>query len=132
VNTLWHALADGVIGIHYAYIAYMVAGGFIAWRWPRTIWVHGLAVIWAVLIVTTKVPCPLTAAQNHFRELAGEHPLSTSFINTYVRGTLYPAGQQTLSQIAVGAVVLASWIGYRYLRRPSAASAQLPVARGVG
>lgn len=117
MDAVWRGLADGVVGIHYAYMAYLIVGGFIAWRWPKTIAVHAVAVVWAILIVTTKVPCPLTALQNQFRERAGEHPLSGSFINIYIRGTFYPAGQQTLAQAATAAVVMASWIGYRYLRR---------------
>jgi hypothetical protein len=114
---VWRVLADGIAGIHYAYIAYMIVGGFIAWRWPKTIVAHVLAVVWAVLIVTTKVPCPLTALQNNFRERAGDKPLSDSFINVYIRGTFYPEGQQTLSRVAVGVVILGSWAGYYYLRR---------------
>ena len=106
-----------MVGIHYAYMAYMIVGGFIAWRWPKTIVVHVLAVVWAVLIVTTKIPCPITALQNNFRERAGDGPLSDSFINVYIRGTFYPESQQTLSRVAVGVVILASWVGYYYLRR---------------
>ncbi|PZS34482.1 MAG: DUF2784 domain-containing protein [Pseudonocardiales bacterium] len=114
---MWRALADGMVGIHYAYIAYMIVGGFIAWRWRKTIVVHVVAVVWAVLIVTTKVPCPVTALQNNFRQRAGDAPLSDSFINVYIRGTFYPEGQQTLSRIVVGGLILLSWVGYYYLRR---------------
>jgi hypothetical protein len=117
VDSIWRALADAVVGVHYAYVAYMVGGGFLAWRWRRTIWLHVAAVIWAVLIVATKVPCPLTALQNHFRENAGLPPLSSSFINVYIRGTFYPADQQTLARAVVAVVVLASWFGYIRLRR---------------
>jgi hypothetical protein len=112
VNSLWRALADAVVGVHYAYMAYLVVGGFAAWRWRKTIWLHVAAVIWAALIVTTKVPCPLTALQNHFREDAGLRPLTSSFINLYIRGTFYPDDQQTLAQIVLGVIVIVSWIGF--------------------
>jgi len=117
VDTLWRGLADAVVGVHYAYIAYMLAGGFIAWRWRKTIWAHGVAVVWAVLIVTTKVPCPLTALQNRFRENAGQRPLSASFIDTYMRGTFYPDSEQTLARALAAAVIIASWIGFARLQR---------------
>jgi hypothetical protein len=117
MNTLWRGLADGVVAVHYAYVAYLVVGGFIAWRWPRTIWLHVVAVGWAVAIVATKVPCPLTALQNHFRESAGLRPLSDSFINLYVRGTFYPADQQTTARVVLGAVVLGAWIGFVRIQR---------------
>jgi hypothetical protein len=123
VDTLWRGLAGIVVGVHYAYMGYLLVGGFLAWRLPRTIWVHAVATVWAVLIVTTKVPCPLTALQNRLRENAGERALPTSFIDTYVRGTLYPSGHQTLAQAVTAAVVIASWVGFvrrqrRHQRRP--------------
>lgn len=117
VHTLWLGLADAVVAVHYAYMAYLVVGGFIAWQWRWTIWTHALAVIWAIAIVVTKVPCPLTALQNHFRENAGQRPLSDSFINLYIRGTFYPADQQTIARLAIAAVVLISWIGFVRVQR---------------
>jgi hypothetical protein len=117
VDTLWRRLADGVAGVHYAYMAYLLVGGFIAWRWPKTIWVHGVAALWAILIVTTKVPCPLTALQNHVRESGGQRPLSNSFINLYIRGTFYPADKQTVAQAATAVVVIASWVRFSRLQR---------------
>lgn len=112
MNAMWRILADAVVGVHYGYVGYMVAGGFLAWRWPKTIWVHVVAVVWAVLIVTVKFPCPLTAAQNHFRESAGQRALGSSFINTYIRGTFYPENHQSLAQGAAAIVIIASWVGY--------------------
>jgi hypothetical protein len=112
----YRLLADGVAGIHYAYLAYLIGGGFLAWRWPRTIVLHGLAAGWGALIVTTKVPCPLTAAQNELRNLGGEPRLAESFINSYVRGTFYPAAHETVARAIVVAVVLVSWVGYAQVR----------------
>ena len=117
MDTLWRILADGVAGMHYAYMAFMVGGGFLAWRWPKVIWAHVVAVVWAALIVTTHVACPLTALQNQLRETAGQQPLSDSFINLYIRGTFYPAGQQPIAQAAIALVILTSWIGFVRLRR---------------
>ena len=131
MDTLWRALVYAVIGVHYAYMAYLVVGGFLAWRWPRTIWAHVAAVVWAALIVTTKVPCPLTAAQNHFRENAGQRPLGDSFINTYMRGTFYPADSQALAQAILAVVVVASWVWFVRLqrRRQQPATPQRVVSR---
>lgn len=117
MHTLSRVLADAVVAVHYAFMAYLVVGGFIAWKWRWTIWTHALAVAWAIAIIATKVPCPLTALQNHFRESAGQRPLSDSFINLYIRGTFYPADQQTIARITLGVVVLGSWIGFVILGR---------------
>jgi hypothetical protein len=108
----YRLLADGVAGVHYAYLAYLLVGGFVAWRWPRTIVLHAIAAVWAVLIIATPVPCPLTAAQNALRERGGLPPLHESFINTYIRGTFYPAAHETDTRVVVAGVVAVSWIGF--------------------
>ena len=36
-----------VLALHFAYVAYVVVGGFLAWRWPRAIWPHLVACAWA-------------------------------------------------------------------------------------
>jgi hypothetical protein len=107
----WNWLARGVVGLHFAYLAYVAAGGLLAWRWPKTIKLHVTAVAWAVLIIVTRVQCPLTSVQDYLRERSGEHPLAGGFIDVYVRGTLFPAGGQARAQAALGALVLASWTG---------------------
>jgi len=108
----YRLLADAVAGLHYAYLAYLLVGGFVAWRWPRTIALHIFAAVWAVLVIATPVPCPLTAAQNALRERGGQPPLRDSFINTYIRGTFYPAAHETETRVVVAGVVVASWIGF--------------------
>jgi hypothetical protein len=107
----YRLLADAFAGVHYAYLAYLLVGGFVAWRWPRTIALHIFAAVWAVLIIAAPVPCPLTAAQNALRERGGQPPLRDSFINTYIRGTFYPAAHETETRVVVAGVVAASWIG---------------------
>ena len=110
MNVVWRALADVVVGLHYAFLLYLVVGGFLAARWPRTVWLHLAAAVWGTLIVTTRVPCPLTAAQNFLREQGGLRALHGGFISGYVKGTIYPARFETLTQAAVATVVVASWV----------------------
>ena len=33
-------IADTVMAVHFAFLAYVVCGGFLAWRWPRMFWPH--------------------------------------------------------------------------------------------
>jgi uncharacterized protein DUF2784 len=105
----WLALA--VVGLHFAYLAYLLFGGFLAWRWPRSWFVHLLAASWATLVITTAVPCPLTAVQNWLRERGGQPPVTGGFIARYVRGVFYPADHETAAQVAVGLLVAVSWTG---------------------
>lgn len=117
---LWRWGADTVVLVHYGFLAYLIVGGFLAWRWRRTIWLHLMAATWAVLIVVAHLECPLTALQNALRSRAGQARVSGGFIDTYVRGTFFPAHERYLAQAVVGVIVLASWVGYAYALRRGA------------
>jgi hypothetical protein len=120
VDGFFRVLADAVVPVHYGFLLDLISGGFLAWRWPRTIGLHLLAAVWATLIVTTGMPCPLTALQDELREAGGEGPLhGGGFISRYVRGTFYPTDQRTVAQALVALVVLASWGGLIARHRPS-------------
>ena len=76
-----------------------------------------LAAAWAVVVVAAQWPCPLTAAQNALRERAGQVPLSDTFINSYIRGTFYPATRETEVHALVAGLVATSWLGFVLRRR---------------
>ena len=105
----WLALA--VIGLHFGYLAYLVAGGYLAWRWPRTVALHLLAVTWGVLIIGTKAPCPLTWLQNTLRTRGGQEELSTSFVDTYVRSVFFPADHEITARALLALLIAVSWLG---------------------
>ena len=116
-------LAVLVIGLHFAYMIYLIIGGFLAWRWPRTIALHLVAAGWAAASITFHLNCPLTWLQNQFRDLGGEPPLKTNFIDTYVRGVFYPTHYTTATQVLIGFIVFSSWGGYLVLRHQRATRA---------
>ena len=38
---MWHRVAgDAVLVVHLLFLGFMVGGVFLAWRWPRVIWVQ--------------------------------------------------------------------------------------------
>ena len=112
MTVAWRVLADVVVGVHYAFLLYLLVGGFLAQRRPGTIWLHLAAAVWGTLIVTTRVPCPLTAAQDLFRRRGGLAPLHGGFIGTYVKGVLYPARWETATQVVVALLVAGSWVAF--------------------
>ncbi len=117
----WDWLVQAILVLHFGYLVYVVLGGFVAWRWPRTIYVHVATALWGILIVLEWVDCPLTWAEGWAREKAGEAPLTEGFIDRYIDGVIYP--QQYLNEVraAVALVILISWIGaYRMARRRKA------------
>ena len=105
-----------VLALHFSYVAYVVLGGFLAWRWPKAIWPHLMACAWALLIVAGVVNCPLTAAEAWARDLAGQAPLTVGFVDRYLENVIYPGPYVAVAQAAVAVVVAISWIG-AYRRR---------------
>jgi hypothetical protein len=99
------------VAVHFAFVGYLVIGGFLAWRWPRTIALHVPVVLWGVGSIAFGFPCPLTDLERWARAGAGMRPLSPDgFIAHYITGVLYPAGFAVEVQVLVFTAVLASWI----------------------
>jgi hypothetical protein len=116
------------VAAHFAFVGYGVIGGFLALRWPRTIWLHVPVVIWCVAIEIVDFVCPLTALERWARAGAGMAPLpSDGFIDHYVTGVFYPAAAENLVLGLVLLLVLASWVLFarKLIRRRST----VPAAR---
>jgi hypothetical protein len=118
----YRLLAILVLALHFGYLAYLVLGGFLAWRWPRTIWLHVATAAWGVTIVAADllaggITCPLTYAEDWARRRAGDGPLTTGFIDRYLEGVVYPERYAAVAQALAAAAVLVSWIGYAGRRR---------------
>ncbi|HEY1488296.1 MAG TPA: DUF2784 domain-containing protein, partial [Micromonosporaceae bacterium] len=110
-------LADAIVGVHFAFLGYVIVGGFLALRWRRTIWTHLIACAWAVAIVTAPgLLCPLTIAQNWAMHRAGEPQFTGGFIDRYVENVIYPARYTPIVQALVALIVIASWV-LAYRRR---------------
>ncbi|MEB3981619.1 DUF2784 domain-containing protein [Mycobacterium sp. 663a-19] len=113
---MYQSVVGLVVALHFAFICYVVAGGFLALRWPRTIWLHVAAVIWGAAIATKSVDCPLTWVERWARARAGMPPLPPDgFIAHYINGVIYPAGWVVGVQLVSFVVVVLSWA--LYLRR---------------
>ncbi len=107
----YRVLVVTVLAAHFAYLGYLLVGGFLAWRWTWTIWPHLAAAAWGLASVTLSLPCPLTWLEDWARQRAGEPPLTKGFIDRYVTGVLYPARYEALVRVLVAVVVLVSWAG---------------------
>ena len=114
----YRTLVTVVLAVHFGFVAYVLFGGFLAWRWPRAFWPHLLAAAWGLAVVTLPLHCPLTYAENWARRRAGEAAVTRGFIDRYIEGVLYPARYTHVFQVVVGLVVVGSWLGaYRWHRR---------------
>lgn len=105
------------MALHGAVLVFLVVGGFIAWRWPRVIWLHLAMATWGFSTVVFRLNCPLTYVEDWARHRAGEQGLAAGFIDQYLTGVIYPERLTGLVQALVAAVVLASWVGLAVRRR---------------
>ena len=112
-------LADAVLVLHFAFIAFVVLGGLLVLRWPRLAWLHLPAAAWGAGIAFIGGICPLTPLENRLRMLGGESAYGGGFIEQYLTALIYPAGLTRGVQAALGAlvVVVNLWVYLRLLRR---------------
>lgn len=111
------ALADATMAVHFAFLAYVVAGGFLAWWRPWLIWPHLAAATWGFATVILGLECPLTYVEDRARRAAGQQGLTRGFIDTYLTGVVYPERHTALLQVLAGTLVLVSWAGFALRRR---------------
>ena len=123
----YRVLADATMLLHFAFLVWVVAGGFVAWRWPRAIRWHLLAGAWGLAIVVFGFNCPLTWVEDRAREAAGEAGLSRGFIDTYLTGVIYPERYLVQAQALVAVAVAISWAGFVLRRRSAALSHPAPL-----
>lgn len=113
---MYETVVVSTVVMHFAFIAYVLAGGFLALRWRRTMWLHVPAVIWGIGIAAKRVDCPLTWVERWARTKAAMTPLSPDgFVAHYITGVIYPAGWVAAAQLVMFAIVAASWTLYLWL-----------------
>jgi hypothetical protein len=100
-------LADLVVGVHALFVAFVVAGGLLALRWPWMAGLHVPAAVWGALIEFRGWICPLTPLEIFLRRSAGEAGYQGGFIEHYLLPVLYPAGLTRGVQLALGTAVIA-------------------------
>ena len=103
---LYSVLADIVLVLHFAFVAFVVFGGLLALRWPRLVWIHVPALAWGVLIEYAGIICPFTPLENSFRQHAGQAGYGGGFIDHYITATIYPAGLTRATQILLGTALV--------------------------
>ncbi len=106
---IYRLLADAVLVIHFAFIAFAVIGAsLLLWRRaPRwVVFIHLACAAWASYVMFSGRICPLTPLENYLRKLGGEAGYSGGFIERYLLSIIYPAGITREFQTALGIGVL--------------------------
>jgi len=100
-----------VVALHLLFVAFLLAGGFLAWRWPAAAVVHVLALVVSTVIYLGGYDCPLTNLEKHLRTRAGEVVYPDGFIAHYLvrpvrGGGMTPALGLGLVVLVVGAALV--------------------------
>ena len=104
---MYRILADLVVGLHFVFVVFVVAGGLLVLRWPKVAFVHLPAAVWGAAIEFGGWICPLTPLENSLRRQAGEAGYSTGFVEHYMLPLLYPSALTRELQLLLGFLVIA-------------------------
>lgn len=123
-------VADVILIIHVAFIAYVVfgllaiyVGCFFKWSWIRNFWfriTHLMAIGIVVLQSWAGMICPLTIWEISLRKEAGDAAYSGSFIQHWLQSILYYSAPEwvfVVSYTAFGCLALAGWFIVKPIRR---------------
>ena len=116
-------LANALLVVHFAYIAFVVAGLFLTiigyfreWRWVRNVWfraIHLCAILLVVLEVWFGMKCPLTEWECSLRGTAAGAVYPEEFVAYWLQQLVYfdfPPWVFTLAYTVFGAVVVLAWV----------------------
>lgn len=104
---LYLILADLLVLLHAAFIAFVVLGALLALRWPRTPLLHVPCANWGALVELRGWICPLTPLEWRLRRLGGAAGSSDSFIEHYLIPLIYPPDLTPSIQLGLGMSVIA-------------------------
>ncbi|SDC87198.1 DUF2784 domain-containing protein [Actinokineospora iranica] len=119
-------LATATTIVHFVALLYIGLGGFLAWKWPKTVFVHVFFAAWGVVVNVTSVPCPLTTLENHFRHQQGLGDLPGGFNEHYIIGVLFPEGYIHVVALFALALLIVSYVGAYLLWRKRLMDVMVP------
>jgi hypothetical protein len=86
----YRLLADAVVVLHGAFVAFVVLGGLLALRWRRAALAHLPCAAYGTLIELYGWVCPLTPLENWLRRRGGQAGYLGGFVDRYLLPVLYP------------------------------------------
>jgi Protein of Unknown function (DUF2784) len=115
---VYRLLTDLVVLVHFAFLLFVVGGGFLARRYRWLTIPHLLAAAWGVYVEVRGLICPLTPLENLFAARAGDAGYHGGFIEHYLVPVIYPDGLTQQMQWGLAAlVVVVNVVAYAWPRR---------------
>ena len=105
---LYQVAATAALAAHFAWILFLVFGG---WVFRRRFWVrvaHLVGVVAAVAMGWLWIACPLTHLEQEFRRKAGLESYAGSFIMHYLETIIYPDLPFWVFNVALGVLLVAN------------------------
>ena len=103
---MYNVLANAIVLAHFLFIAFVICGGLLVIRWPRSAVVHLPMAVWGAAVEIFGWVCPLTPLENYFRLLAGNSSYNGDFIARYLIPVIYPENLTNESQQLLGGIVI--------------------------
>jgi len=121
---MWYSLlADLVVVLHVAYVAYIVVGLALilaglgrGWGWARNPWLrlsHLAAILIVILEIIFKTSCPLTLLELKLRSLAGQPVTEATFVERmmyYALSGWLPGSVTTSVYVVVALVITVTFV----------------------
>lgn len=118
---VYRVLADLVVVVHFAYVAFVilgllvtVLGWLLGWQWVRNRWFRGIHLTMILIVVFEAwmgITCPLTTWEQQLRMAAGEVAYQGDFIANWFHELLFFEAEPwvfTLCYSLFGGLVLAT------------------------
>lgn len=106
VDLVYRLLADAVVVSHFAFVVFVILGGLLALRWPKSAWIHVPAALWGGVIELAGWVCPLTPLEVRLRILGGQAGYEGGFVEHYLIPILYPRELTRDLQMGLGVAVI--------------------------
>lgn len=103
---MFSLLAELVVALHFTFIVFVVAGGVLSLRWPRTAWVHLPAAVWGSAVELFGWVCPLTPWENQLRSMGGGGLYQGDFLARTLGPLIYPDALTREIQALLGVCVV--------------------------
>lgn len=117
----YRLLADLVVIVHFAYVAFVIfgllailLGRLFKWQWVRNLWFRAIHLVMILVVVFEAwlgITCPLTDWENNLRNLAGQATHRGAFFADLVHDLLFVEAEPwvlTLCYTLFGAAVVGS------------------------
>jgi len=113
----WSLLADAVVGLHAAWLLFLIFGALLGRRvrWVRRLHVAGLAL--ALVLTAAGWLCPLTHLEVWLRGRGGSGAYSETFVGHYAERLVYAPVPRPVVLAGALAVTIFSLLAYRHPRR---------------